>query len=254
MYSSPESNALLAKRGASRVQPPGVRKVVKKTVLKDVRFLNLPDVGDDVEPLRPEAPDVAVDTQLEARRVAAGAIGRNIARLRLAAGLDLAALAERSGIGADQLALVESGRGFPGLRLVWRLASALSVPFGALLDDAMVSEASDGEFRVQRASEGHTLGSPGGLLSRVLSPEGVLGAPEVYELTLRAGGAEAAEGHGRATCEHIVVTAGNLVVQAGDREVTLGPGDSLFFRADLAHRYVNPGGTEVRALLVMVYA
>ena len=149
---------------------------------------------------------------------------------------------------------MEQGEAFPGLRALWQIASALSVPFGALLDGTILSEASDGDYRVQRAGEGKVFGSPGGLQSRVLSPAGVANAPEVYELILRAGGAEAAEGHGPATCEHVIVTAGRLVIQAGSRETLLTAGDAVFFRADVPHRYVNPGGTEARALLVMVYA
>ena len=98
------------------------------------------------------------------------------------------------------------------------------------------------------------IGSATGLRSRVLTVEGIAGAPEVYEIELRGGAAEAADGHGPATCEHIVVMAGTLVVQVGDEEARLEPGDSLFFRADRPHRYLNPETTDARALLVMVYA
>jgi mannose-6-phosphate isomerase-like protein (cupin superfamily) len=35
---------------------------------------------------------------------------------------------------------------------------------------------------------------------------------------------------------------------------TLEPGDALFFRADVPHRYENPGAVETTAHLVMSYA
>lgn len=228
---------------------------IRKTVLKDVRFLGVPDMAADVEELRPERGAAPADPESEARRAAAAReIGRTLARLRTSAGLDVAALAERAGVPADRLALVETGEALPGLRMLWSLAGALSVPFGSLLDGALHSEASDGEFRVRRATEGHMIGSATGLRSRVLTAEGIAGAPEVYEIEIRGGAAEAAEAHGRATCEHIVVMAGTLIVQVGEKEARLEAGDSLFFRADRPHRYLNPETTDARALLLMVYA
>ncbi len=228
---------------------------MKKTIIKDVEFLNLKATPDDVdEEIDVERAGRPADTDSAEVQDASEAIGRNLARLRLAAGLDVAMLAERTGIRTEQLELIESGQGLPGLRGLLRLAAALSVPFGALLDDTMRSEASDAEFRVQRASEGRVVASIGGLQSRVLWPRGIAGAPEVYELALRGGGAETAERHGPATCEHIIVTAGVMVVQVGEKQVELGVGDSLFFRADVPHRYLNPAAAEARALLLMVYA
>ncbi len=228
---------------------------LKKTVLKDVEFLNLAPTLDGIED------EVRVD---RAERLQAGddahaqttarTIGHNLTRLRLASGLDVATLAARLGEPPAQIERIEAGGEVSGLRLLWRIAAALSVPFGVLLDGTILSEASDGAFLVQRAGEGRLIGSAGGLRSRILTPDGVAGAPEVYELGLDPGATEPADAHGAATCEHIIVTAGELVILAGDKEVVLQAGDAVFFRADVAHRYVNRSSTPVRALLVMVYA
>ena len=226
---------------------------MRKTVLKNVEFLNVDAAADEIEAVRLDGQGTAQPAATR-RADAAEVIARNLARLRLAAGLDVATLAERSDLKPEQIALIESGGGLPGLRALWRIAKALSVPFGVLVDGTIMSEASDGDFRVQRAGEGHVIASPGGMQSRVLSPPGVADVPEVYELALRPGGAETADGHAPATCEHIVVIEGRLLLQAGDHQVELAAGDSLFFRADIPHRYVNPGGGDMRALLVMMYA
>ncbi|GAU06937.1 hypothetical protein BSLA_03f1112 [Burkholderia stabilis] len=39
--------------------------------------------------------------------------------------------------------------------------------------------------------------------------------------------------------KQIVVTIGNLVVEFRTRKEYLGPGDSLFFQADVEHGFVN---------------
>jgi len=43
-------------------------------------------------------------------------------------------------------------------------------------------------------------------------------------------------------------------VRSGDSEARLKAGDTLFFRADVAHSYENPGSEPTLAHLVMSYA
>lgn len=183
------------------------------------------------------------------------AVGQNVARLRRERGLDLDALARRSGIRADLIDALERGRAVPSLRAIWHLATGLEVPFGSLLAHTMLSAAGDPDFRVQRASRGRIIASSTNQFrSRVLFLEGDPRAPEVYDLTLEPGCVEPAEAHAPDTFEHIVVTRGSLIIRAGTSETRLEPGDNVFFRADQPHGYENPGDEPTRALLVMSYA
>ena len=137
--------------------------------------------------------------------------------------------------------------------MLWRLASGLRVPFGALLDHTLLSEAADPAFRVQRADRGRVISTPGGLRSRALSTGGPATAPEIYDLTLDAGAKEMADAHAPETAEYIVVIAGHLHLQVGEKTADLGPGDSIAFRADAPHVYENQAQSPVRALLIMTY-
>lgn len=182
-------------------------------------------------------------------------VGENVARLRAERSLDLDALSRRSGIRAELLETLEGGRAVPSLRAVWHLATGLEVPFGSLLANTMLTAAGDPDFRLQRGDRGRVLASSDNTFrSRVLFLEGDPRAPEVYDLTLEPGCVELAEPHAGETFEHIMVTAGELIIRSGDSEAHLKTGDSLFFRADLAHGYENPGTEPTRALLVMSYA
>jgi quercetin dioxygenase-like cupin family protein/DNA-binding XRE family transcriptional regulator len=179
-------------------------------------------------------------------------VGANVARVRARRGLGLAALAERSGITEDLLGLLEGGKAVPSLRAVWALASALSVPFGALLAP---TGAGAENFHVQHAGRGRVIASSSGAFrSRALSPAGHPDAPEVYELTLTPGCLEEAAAHAPDTFEHIVVVRGTLIVRVWDAMTRLGPGDAVFFRADQPHSYENPTSEDVVAHLVMSYA
>jgi len=187
-------------------------------------------------------------------RALGAAVGANVARYRTERHLELEALAERSGIRRPLLRALENGQAVPSLRAIWHLATALEVPFGALLANTMLSRAGDPDFRVQRARRGHVISSADGrFLSRPLFLEGDPRTPEVYELTLMPGCLEEATPHAPRTFEHLTVVRGRLVVRSGSATTELGPGDALFFRADLPHSYENPGSEPTTAQLVMTY-
>lgn len=180
------------------------------------------------------------------------ALGENVARFRGDRGLSVAEVARRSGIEEALLEELERGEAVPSLRAIWHLATALEVPFGLLLESGEGERESD--FRVQRQDAGRVIESATGeFRSRVLFREGDPRTPEVYELTLAPGCVEDALAHAKDTFEHITVVAGTLKVRAGDSETRLGPGDALFFRADVPHRYENAGTSPVQALLVMQF-
>jgi transcriptional regulator with XRE-family HTH domain len=187
-------------------------------------------------------------------RALGAAVGANVARYREERTIALETLAERSGIRLTLLRALENGQAVPSLRAIWHLATALEVPFGALLANTMLSRASDPDFRIQRSGRGHVISSADGCFrSRPLFLEGDPRAPEVYELTLAPGCLETATPHAPSTFEHLTVVHGRLIVRSGSATADLGPGDALFFRADLPHSYENPGAEHTVAQLVMTY-
>ena len=109
-------------------------------------------------------------------------------------------------------------------------------------------------FRIERIP-GRGLPSDGsGLRSRPLFPGDEPHAPEVYELTLAPGWFEHAHDRALRTFEHVTVVRGMLVVQTRSHEARLGPGDALFFRADVPHSYRNPTSVETVVHVVLTHA
>lgn len=199
-----------------------------------------------------ELPAASAEPETARDRALRDAVATNLARLRRNAGLAVEALAEASGLPREQLLAFEAGRATPSLRALWALADAFEVPFGVLLSGAACATAS---FHVLRAARSPVVGSgDGGFRTRALSGAGDPREPDVYEVTLAPGWVEAAAAHSADTFEHIVVVRGTLAVEAGGWNATLEPGDSVFFAADRAHTYRNPGTTETLLHLTMVYA
>jgi transcriptional regulator with XRE-family HTH domain len=62
-------------------------------------------------------------------------VGRNVKRLRLAAGLTQAALAERMGVDRAYVSGLELGQRNPTVVTLWHLTKALGVSFPAFFDE-----------------------------------------------------------------------------------------------------------------------
>lgn len=214
----------------------------------------LPSLDDALrDTMAVERADCLLGPESPEGRELARMVGANVGRERAKRGLHRAAVAAKVGLSDEQLGLVECGQAVPSLRGVWALATALGVPFGALLALQGAGVDSSG-FRVQRVGRGRVISSSSGRFrSRALFTPGDPGTPEVYELTLAPGCMEDAEAHAPDTFEHITVVRGTLVVRAGTSRAELGPGDAILFRADVPHGYENPGDGDVVAQLVMTY-
>lgn len=176
-------------------------------------------------------------------------VGANLKLLRTERHLTLAELAERSGVSKAMLNQIENAKSSPTIALGWKIANGLGVSFGALL-----GEAEPADFVVlgrQQIKEFHSRSRD--LRSRALFPAADPRAAELYELWLKPGGEERAKPHAVGTREQIYVVQGRLVVESSGRSAELQAGDVLFFRADRAHRYHNPGAEPARFLLIMRY-
>ncbi len=62
-------------------------------------------------------------------------VGRNVQRLRIAAGLSQAALAERMGVDRAYVSGLELGQRNPTIVTLWHLAQALEVKLQELLEE-----------------------------------------------------------------------------------------------------------------------
>ena len=70
---------------------------------------------------------------------------------------------------------------------------------------------------------------------------------------LAARSSQRAEPHAVGTRELLVVLSGAMRIEIADSTYDLEAGDSVAFRADQAHAYVNSGASEARAHNVIIY-
>lgn len=176
-------------------------------------------------------------------------VGANLKRLRVKRGLSLERLARASGVSRAMLGQIELGHSTPTINIVWKIARALTVPFSAL-----ISHRSRPRTAVLEAQRAKVLSSAdGSFVSRALFPFDEPRNVEFYELRLAARGIERAEAHPPGTTENLIVAAGVLQLRVDTDQFMLRAGDAVYFEADVAHEYQNPGSTEALMYLVMSY-
>lgn len=178
-------------------------------------------------------------------------VAANLRRLRTRKGYSLERLARASGVSRAMLGQIELAQSAPSINVLWRVATALDLPFGALLGNE--GEAGAAVLRSEGAAR--LTSADGSFVSRPLFPFGQ--GPrktEFYELRLAPHGSERASAHPGGTIENLVVAAGAVTIRAGGEKHVLACGDAILFRADVEHSYHNPGDVEAVMYLVMTYA
>ena len=176
-------------------------------------------------------------------------LGRNLRRLRTRRGHSLERLAKLSGVSRAMLGQIETGKSTPTIGLLWKVATALDVPFAYLL----ATNASSGTAVLRREEAKLLSSSDGRFTSRALFPFDSERRVEFYELRLAPNHRQDADAHAPGTKENLVVIKGAVEIATAQERSVLGEGDSILFEADVPHTYRNLGSTEAVLYLVMTY-
>jgi transcriptional regulator with XRE-family HTH domain len=179
-------------------------------------------------------------------------VGDTLAALRQSRSLSLDALSRMAGVSKSMLSQIERAQTNPTVAVVWRLANALGVPMGELLENASARPAPAVSVVPLHATP--TLRNPDGSCElRILGPLALAGRFEWYALSLQPGGALVSEAHEAGTQEHLTVVSGAVEVVSGDAQQRLKPGDTARYASDQAHSIRNAGRTPASGWLVVVH-
>ncbi len=156
----------------------------------------------------------------------ASVVGHNLRRLRIRKGHSLERLAKLSGVSRAMLSQIELGRSAPTIGLLWKVTSALGVPFAALMENR-----TDHGTTILRANEAKVLTSADrSFTSRALFPFDGERRVEFYELRLAAGGSEEADPHAQGTTENLVVARGEVEIVVEGEVHRLRSGTPFFLK------------------------
>ena len=207
-------------------------------------------MGEKARPTDKTGRQGSIDNSTNASADLPSIVGRNLRRLRTRRGHSLERLAKLAGVSRAMLGQIETGKSAPTISLLWKVATALGVPFANLL----AVEGARGTV-VLRGDRAKVLASSDGkFTSRALFPFDGERRVEFYELRLAPHHQENALAHAPGTRENLVVVRGTVEIIVGrDPPATLEEGDAIVFEADVEHTYHNLGPTDAVLYLVMTY-
>jgi len=176
-------------------------------------------------------------------------LGGKFNELRKQRGLTLKDLAERTGFSPALLSQVENNIVSPSISTLWMLAESLGVKIGYFfqqegveLQDYVVTRAGHASL-IHPNELPHTIPyrdlAPG-VEERAMSPF-LLDCEEPCEFSLKEATYEGQE--------FLYVMVGGLVVRYGEARFELGPGDSMYYNAQIPHRIEAAKGARFLAVL-----
>jgi transcriptional regulator with XRE-family HTH domain len=179
----------------------------------------------------------------------APALGANLRRLRMRRGLSLDRLSRQSRVSRAMLSQIELGRSAPSVNVVWRIASALAVPFGALLSPHNAKTP-----RVLHAHKAQLISNhDGSFLTRALFPREQARGSEFYQLTVKPHATGVTPAYAPQTTANLVVGSGTLKLKLDSAILRLQEGDAAVFDADVEQHYENVSDKTAVLYLVVVY-
>ncbi|MDR1972624.1 MAG: XRE family transcriptional regulator [Treponema sp.] len=175
-----------------------------------------------------------------------GKLGAKIRAVRERRALTLREVAEKAGVSESLVSQIERNRVSPAIDTLLSIADALDLDPEYLFADLK----RDRKLTVLRAGEGGTITKPGVLYERLAQMKGDVGI-EAYRITLEAGARTGNGEYGHQGWELGMVESGRAELTVGNRNCTLGPGDSVSFRSDSPHALSNAGAEKLRVIWVI---
>lgn len=178
-------------------------------------------------------------------------VAANVRAIREQKKLTLDAAAELTGVSRSMLAQLEKGDVNPTISVLWKIANGYKVSCSSLLE----GKKAGGSVEIHRQDEASTL----------LADEGrYINYPtftfdekrlfECYRIVIHKGGELHAQPHLAGAEEYITVFSGSVEITVDGEVYRLEHGDSIRFRADVAHGYRSVSAGDVELNMIIYYA
>jgi transcriptional regulator with XRE-family HTH domain len=171
-------------------------------------------------------------------------VGLRIRELRIRKGYALRALAERCGLSANAISLIERGKNSPTVSTLHRLATSLQVPISDLFNEesglkaVYVKKGSGLKYQ----NDNFIMESLGiGLPNQQLEP---------FRITIEAGADTTSDPITHPGQEFVYCIEGEIKYFVDNQEYRISPGDSLLLDASLPHCWCNTTDIPVSILII----
>ncbi|MBN1264987.1 MAG: helix-turn-helix transcriptional regulator [Anaerolineales bacterium] len=161
--------------------------------------------------------------------------GYKMRKARKAKDMTLSDLANKTDLTSSLLSQVERGLADPSLSSLRKIATALDVPLAYFFIEGKDTE------EIMHEADRSTLVSKQRSVSYEFLSNNKSSQLEFLHLRIQPGGYSASEFDTHTGEECIYVQKGTLTLSINDLEYQLKPGDSIHFKSETPHRWVNTG-------------
>jgi transcriptional regulator with XRE-family HTH domain len=173
-------------------------------------------------------------------------LGNRLRELRRQQGLSLRALAEKSGLSANTLSLIENGKTSPSVATLQQIALALSIPITAFFEVQVNRDPIIYTRKDSRASASFIHGKLEELGTGV-GNEGL----QPFVISFDPGVDSGANPLTHEGTEFIFCLSGRVIYTVMGEEFVLEPGDSLLFSSKMPHTWRNPLDEPSKVIIVI---
>lgn len=173
-------------------------------------------------------------------------LGNRLRDLRRQQALSLRALAEKSGLSANTLSLIENGKTSPSVATLQQIAIALSVPITAFFELQVEHEPVIYTKKEQRSGTAFAHG----LLEELGNGIGGEGL-QPFMITFEPKTDSGPQPLSHEGSEFIFCLSGRVHYNIAGTEYLLEPGDSLMFASNMPHTWSNPLEEHSSVIIVM---
>ena len=144
-------------------------------------------------------------------------------------------LAKQIGVSKLTLLNIERGEANPTLSVIWKIANGLKIPITALLSI-------ESDVSISRKKDGMRLISSNDVfvVEPLFRSHGLI---EFYRGYLQPRGDYFSDAHQPGVMEFVTVMSGQLTVEVDGETYHLDEFDSIRFKGDRPHKYVNPSSS-----------
>lgn len=160
-------------------------------------------------------------------------ISKNLKQIRKKRGLTLENLAEISGVSKSMLGEIERGGTNPTILVLWKIAEGLRIPLTRLIKEEEL------DYTIVRERDLKVIDEEVEYCIYSVFPYYNLHKSEILKLEIAPHSKLSNSGHMNGVDEYIFVVKGNVNLILDNEEFVLNEGDSIRFKGERSHKFIN---------------
>lgn len=174
-------------------------------------------------------------------------ISKNLKQIRKEKGLTLEELSEISGVSKSMLGEIERGSTNPTILVLWKIADGLKIPLTRLIKEEEL------DYTIVRNYQLKVIDKEAEYCIYSVFPYYDLHKSEILKLEISPHSKLSNSGHMNGIDEYIFVIKGDIKLILENEEFILHEGDSIRFKGELPHEFINCYESTVNLINILNY-